>query len=334
MIDGTIARSRSSITAVCGPGGALPSSRNYLMFDKNTYVFLWENTGMTNADSDEIAAIDAVVNLRTREMVDRREHEYRLYSEHFGMEEEIVTIDELLTKMNESNVEKAFLIAAKRGSKYFGFSDLAVPYEAVHEACQEHPDRFYGLAGVDPWEGMEGVRKLEEAVEDMGFIGAHLYPHWFFMEPDHRKYYPFYTKCAELGVPIQMQVGHCLNYLKDSPTHRSVGRPILLDNIACDFPELKLIGIHMGYPWVREMISVAQKHENVYIGSDAYAPKYWDEEFVHFIDTYGSDSVIFGTDFPLLGMKRVREGISELDLRPESKRKLLRENAEEAYGLT
>lgn len=288
---------------------------------------------MTAEDADDVAAIDAVVNLRTADVVENQEHSFRLYSEHLGKEEPVLTVAELLDMMDENDIEKAFLIAAKRGSKYFGFSDLAVPYELVHEVVQEYPDRFYGLAGIDPWEGMEGVRALEAAVEEMGFIGAHLYPHWFYMKPDHRKYYPFYAKCAELDVPIQMQVGHCLDYLEDHPTHRSVGRPILLDTIACDFPELKLIGIHTGYPWVEEMISVAQKHENVYIGSDAYAPSHWKDEFVDFIDSWGSDKVLFGTDFPVIGMERARREIDDLDIRPESKRKLLRENAQRVYDL-
>ncbi len=288
---------------------------------------------MASPETEEFQAIDAVVNIRTPEVVNRREHEFRLYDEHFGQEEQILSLDDLVSQMDKNNIEKAFLIAVKRGSKYFGFSDLAVPYEVVYEATQEYPDRFYGLAGIDPWEGMEGVKALEEAVEEMGFIGAHLYPHWFRMEPDHRKYYPFYAKCVELDIPIQMQIGHCLDYLKDHPTHPSVGRPITLDTVACDFPELKLIGIHIGYPWVEEMLSVATKHENVYIGSDAYAPKHWKPEFIEFIDSWGSDKVIFGTDFPVISMDRARNEIEELDIRPDSKRKLLRKNAERVYNL-
>lgn len=288
---------------------------------------------MPSNSRESIQAIDAVVNLRTPEMVEKREHEFRHFSEQFNIEERVVTLDELVELMDESNIEKAFLIAVKRGSKYFGFSDLAVPYDVVYEAVQEYPDRFYGLAGIDPWEGMEGVRHLEDALEKTGFIGAHLYPHWFFMKPEHRKYYPFYAKCVELDIPIQIQVGHCLDYLEGRLTHQSVGRPISLDTIACDFPELKLIGIHTGYPWVEEMISVAYKHSNVYIGSDAHSPKYWKPEFVEFINGRGSDKVIFGTDFPVLDMERTIAEIDDLGFKPEVKRKLLRENAEKAYDL-
>jgi predicted TIM-barrel fold metal-dependent hydrolase len=188
------------------------------------------------------------------------------------------------------------------------------------------------LAGIDPNQGMEGVRKLEYAVRELGFIGAHLYPHWFEMAPDHRKYYPFYAKCVELDVPIQMQVGHCLLYSKERPLP-SVGRPITLDTIACDFPELKLIGIHTGWPWVEEMISVSWKHPNVYIGTDAYAPKYWKPELIHFIDSWGQSKVLFGTDFPVIEFRRATSEIKELNLKPASRENLLWKNAARVYDL-
>ncbi len=180
--------------------------------------------------------------------------------------------------------------------------------------------------------GMKGVRELEYGVRNLGFVGAHLYPHWFGLAPDHAKYYPFYAKCVELGIPIEMQVGHCLLYTADYPL-RSVGRPITLDTVACDFPELKLIGIHMGYPWTEEMISVSYKHPNVYIGADAYAPRHWQECFVNYVNTWGQDKVLFGSDFPLLDFERIRREVEELGLRPEAKRKFLRDNARKVFKL-
>jgi len=169
-------------------------------------------------------------------------------------------------------------------------------------------------------------------VKNMGFVGAHVYPHWFDLPPDHAKYYPFYAKCCELGVPIQMQVGQSMVYAKEAPM-RSVGRPILIDGIACDFPELKLIGIHVGIPWTDEMIAMAWKHENVFIGSDAHSPKYWPQGFVNYINSYGQDKVLFGTDFPVLGFKRTMDEVLALNLRAAPLQKFLRDNAMRVYGL-
>lgn len=81
------------------------------------------------------------------------------------------------------------------------------------------------------------------------------------------------------------------------------------------------------------MISVAWKHPNVYISSDAYAPKYWQPEFVHFINSWGPDKVLFGTDFSVIDIERARREVEELGLKPESKRKFLRDNAIRVYKL-
>ena len=242
-----------------------------------------------------------------------------------------VTLEEQLAMMDSAGIEKALLFAPKVGRLGLPGS-FHLPYEIVARAVEKYPTRFAGMAGVDPYEGMKGVRALESAIKNDGFIGAHVYPHWFDLPPDHAKYYPFYAKCCELGVPIQMQVGQSMVYAKDAPM-RSVGRPILLDGIACDFPELKLIGIHVGIPWTDEMIAMAWKHENVFIGSDAHSPKYWPPAFVNYINSYGQDKVMFGTDFPVLGFKRTMDEVLALNLRPDPLRKFLRDNAVRVYNL-
>jgi predicted TIM-barrel fold metal-dependent hydrolase len=112
-----------------------------------------------------------------------------------------------------------------------------------------------------------------------------------------------------------------------------VGRPITLDSVACDFPELKLIGIHVGIPWTDEMIAMAWKHKNVYIISDAHAPRYWPSSFVKYINSYGRHKVMFGTDFPVLGFHRMRREVEDLGLKEESLQLFLRFNAIKIYGL-
>jgi predicted TIM-barrel fold metal-dependent hydrolase len=278
-------------------------------------------------------AIDAVVNIHTKEALAGRPDREQFLTK-LKVDPRIrsgFTLDEMLAEMDKAGIEQAFLIAAKVGSLGHP-ACYHVPYGVVADAVRRHPDRFYGLAGLDPNEGMAGVRELERAVRELGFIGAHSYPHWFELAPDHARYYPFYAKCVELGIPIQLQVGQSHIYDPRYP-RRSVGRPIALDVVACDFPELKLIGIHIGIPWVDEMIAMAWKHANVYIGTDAHSPKYWPQSFVQFINTYGQDKVIFGTDFPILRFERTVDEIEELKLRPQVMRKLFSENVRRVYGL-
>lgn len=288
---------------------------------------------MTSDASDK--AIDAVVNIWTPEALALRPGGGRsFFVDKMGMDEGLsggLSLEALIARMDAAGIERAFLIAAKVGRPGLP-GCYHVPYALVADAVQRYPDRFSGLAGIDPSEGMRGVRALERAVRDDGFIGAHLYPHWFELAPDHARYYPFYAKCCELDVPIQLQVGQSMVYNKANPC-RSVARPLTLDAVACDFPELKLIGIHIGIPWADEMIAMAWKHDNVFIGSDAHSPKYWPASFVHYLNTYGQDKVIFGTDFPVLDFARTRREIDALGLRPDARRKFLRDNARRVYRL-
>jgi predicted TIM-barrel fold metal-dependent hydrolase len=281
-------------------------------------------------------AIDIVVGLYTPEVVAMRPAWGReFFGEKIGVGEGTlggVPLDEYVARMDRAGIERSFLVAVRAGPAWDPIS-FQLPYEIVAEAVQRFPDRFVGLAGIDPSAGMRGVREMERAITELGFVGAHLYPHWFGVEPDDRRLYPFYAKCIELDVPIQMQVGHCLRYSAERPL-RSTGRPISLDTVACDLPELKVIGIHIGWPWTDEMIAVAYKHPNVYIGSDAYAPKHWPAQFVHYLNTYGQDKVLFGTDFPVIDPERAMREIDDLGLRPLPRRKLLRDNAARLYGLT
>lgn len=280
-------------------------------------------------------AIDIVVNPLTPRIIAARPAWTReFHTAKIGRavaDVQSVTLEQMLAQMDEAGIARAFLVSCKLGQ--LGTPGAwHMPDEWIAEAVAQYPDRFHGLAGIDPTEGMEGVRRLERAVRDYGFIGAHTYPHWFELPPNHARYYPFYAKCCELGVPIQMQVGQSLIYYRARPL-RSTGRPICLDDIACDFPELKLIGIHIGIPWHDEMIAVAWKHENVFIGTDAHSPKYWPASFVQYANSYGRHKVMFGTDFPVLAFRRTVDEIAALGLRPETLRLMMRDNALRVYRL-
>lgn len=283
----------------------------------------------------DIRAIDAVVGLQTPEVA---AHRPAWASNFFGGKMGAVgdavdgaPIERYLSVMDEAHVEHSILFAPLAGPAGDSESFRLDP-QVVANVVAAHPTRFSGSVGVDPTMGMAGVRALEAAVTDLGFVGAHAYPHWFGLPPDDRRWYPLYSKCCELDVPIQIQVGNCHRY---SPRRRfeSVGRPITLDLVAGDFPELRIVGIHIGWPWTDEMIAMAYKHEHVYIGSDAYAPKHWDASFVRFIDSWGSTKVLFGTDYPVIDPRRARAEIADLGIRPASLGQFLRTNAQRVYQL-
>ena len=279
--------------------------------------------------------IDIVVNLYTPQEVELGQTGLdEDFKKQVRMPEEMrsgVTIPDYIKKMDQAGIERSLLIAVRAGDIRVPES-FEVPYESVYKVCNKYPDRFSGLAGIDPFRGMQGLRDLEHAVNEMGFVGAHLYPHWCELPPNHRKYYPYYAKCCELGIPIMMQVGHNLVYSRKRRLP-SVGRPIYLDEVAIDFPDLKLIGIHIGIPWTEEMISMCWKHENVFTAGDAYAPKYWPESYIHYANSYGQKKVLFGTDWPVIDPVRAVEEFNELNFRESASQRILRENALEVFNL-
>ncbi|HEY0188328.1 MAG TPA: amidohydrolase family protein [Cellulomonas sp.] len=282
-----------------------------------------------------MGAVDICVGLQTPETVALRPAWAKeFFAGTFHAQDEAVGGMELadyVAVMDEAGVDVSILFSPKAGPRGETTSYRPDP-RIVADAVERFPQRFRGIIGIDPTRPMEAIAEIEDAVGSMGFIGVHLYPHWFDLPPDDALWYPIYAKCCELGVPVQLQVGHCLRYTAEKPL-RSVGRPITLDTVACHFPELTLIGIHTGWPWTEEMIAVAYKHPNVHIGLDAYAPRYLDPKLVHFMNTFGSDKVMFGTDYPTIDPRRAMTELRGLGLRESSLEKVCSGNARRVYDL-
>jgi hypothetical protein len=176
---------------------------------------------------------------------------------------------------------------------------------------------------------MEAVREVRRCVNELGFVGIRVVPWFWELPPDDRRYYPVYAECVEQDVPFCLQVGHT-GPLKPSET----GRPIpYLDNVAREFPELTIVGGHIGHPWTEEMMALATKYENVYIDTSAYKPKRYPEEFVEFVNGHGSDEVLFGTNYPMIQPDDCLGGVDDLGLEEEVERKFLYENAQKVFGI-
>jgi len=129
-------------------------------------------------------------------------------------------------------------------------------------------------------------------------------------------------------VPVCLQVGHTGPLLPSE-----CGRPIYLDEVALAFPELTIIGCHLGQPWHEEMMTLAWKHPNVYVETSARAPKHWPASFVEFACGWGRDKVIWATDYPLLGFDRTLTELEALGLPEDVFRKVARDNAVRAFRL-
>jgi hypothetical protein len=201
--------------------------------------------------------------------------------------------------------------------------------EWAADVVARHPGRFFGIVCPDPTPIMPCLRTIERAVRDHGFKAVKIEPFLWGKPPTDPMYYPIYAKCVELDVTFTTQIGHT------GPLFPSeVGRPIYLDRVALDFPQLRIVGGHIGWPWTDEAIALAWKHDNVWIDTSAHVPKHFPPAFTHFLATFGQDKCLFASDWPLLPIARPLAQVDEhLKLPAEARRKFLRENALRAFRL-
>lgn len=199
--------------------------------------------------------------------------------------------------------------------------------ERIHALSRRYPGRVVGLADYDPLQVRAGLEKVERDVVERGFKGVYLHVYGYDIGLDHRKMYPLYALCERLGVTVTMQIGHVLEAM---PSEH--GRPMQLDRIACDFPDLTLVGTHTGYPWVEEALAVTSKWPNVHLSISAWLPRYLDPALVRFMKSRaGSEKILFGTNG--LSWERYLEDFERLEIPPDRAEKILSGNARRVFGL-
>jgi len=191
------------------------------------------------------------------------------------------------------------------------------------------PDRFAGVASVDLSRPMSAVRELRRCVRGLGFIGLRIVPWLWNLPPDDRRYYPLYAECIELDIPFCLQVGHTGPLMPSEP-----GRPIpYLERVALEFPELRIVAGHIGYPWTQEMISLLSKCENLYVDTSAYVPKRFPADFVDYLRSRGRGRVMFGSNYPMLTHARCLDGLDGLGLAAEDRDAFLQGTAHKVFRL-
>ena len=146
--------------------------------------------------------------------------------------------------------------------------------------------------------------------------------------PTDRLFYPVYTSCCDLGVPFCTQIGHTGPLMPSE-----VGRPIYLDRVALDFPDLVIVAGHIGYPWTDEAIAVTTKHANVYIDTSAYTVQRYPSQLVDYLKAHGRGKVLLGTNYPMITPAKALAGLEELGLAPEVEAAFLGRNARRVFGI-
>lgn len=235
---------------------------------------------------------------------------------------EPIPVSFTIAAMDAAGVDKSLISAWQAPGR-----DM-ISNDEVAEFVAQYPDRLVGVGSVDISKPMEAVREIRRCVEDLGFKAIRVLPWLSDAPPTDRRFYPIYVACCEMEVPLCTQIGHT------GPLMRSeVGRPIYLDDVALDFPELVIVGGHIGYPWTQEAIAVATKHENIYIDTSAYTVKRYPQELAQYMRGHGANKVLFGTNYTMILPQKALQGLDDLGLNEAGKASFLGGTAKRIFKL-
>jgi predicted TIM-barrel fold metal-dependent hydrolase len=255
---------------------------------------------------------------------DERQSEYmhRVKNEYFKRDDSIFApwdLSKVLDEMDANGVERAVVTA-----------DVGKPGGSPYRFADARPDRFsLTLGGLDLLKPMPTLRTLQSLAADYPVTSATVGPAFWgdgMYAPDNAVYYPLYTKCAELELPLCVNTG-----LPGPPIPGEAQNPIHLDRVCVRFPELKLCMIHGADPWWDTAIRLLGKYPNLRLMTSAWAPKYLPPNLLHFLRTRGKNTVIFASDAPVLSITRTVGEATKLDLPPDVMDNYLYGNAQEFF---
>jgi len=208
--------------------------------------------------------------------------------------------------------------------------------EEIAESAAQHPDVLVPFGSIDPARGRAGIRAARRLVEQHGIRGFKFHPSIQAFEPDDRRHYPLWAELESLGVPALFHTGQT-GIGSGLPGGRGIklrySDPMLLDDVAADFPGLTIIMAHPSVPWQDAAIAVAQHKANVYIDLSGWSPKYFPPQLVRAANTFLREKVLFGSDYPLIRPERWVRDFEQLEIRDEVKPLIMKENAIRALGL-
>lgn len=246
------------------------------------------------------------------------------------LEKSVINSETLLHDMEQAGIDFAVVHAE------FEFGENADELnQAVASLVTKYPDKFDGFGTVDLQKPkpLDLVRQAED-IHALGLKGINLQPVFFNINPLDRRLYPLYATAHKLGLIISFHTG--IHYSLNHPIKEN--SPLFIDQLAIDFPGLKIIACHGGWPWTQEIVAITRRHSNVYIEFGGVAPKYiaqtgtgW-EPIYSTMNTMLSNQILLGTDWPVLPMKRAKMEWEQMGLKEETLKKLFSENAKKLLG--
>ena len=274
----------------------------------------------------ELLAIDVHVHPTSPEAIGVLGGDLEAMGRYFGREIPQISMDELAQQYRARKMMAVLL--AMDTSTSTGWPP--VPNDHIAAAVRAHADVFIGFAGVDPWKGRLAVDEARRAREVLGLRGLKLHPGLQKFAPNDDRFYPLWAAAAELGLVCLFHTGmmgtgaglpggggYKLKYVN----------PLLLDDVAADFPSLEIIMAHPGWPWQPEQLAMARHKANLYIDLSGWSPKYFPGELVQNMNGLLQDKCLFGSDWPFLSPERWLADFAALPIGEAVRRKILRDNA-------
>lgn len=281
-----------------------------------------------------IKAIDIHVHGHDEEAIKAMGARNAQMGSYFGREMKSVSLDELADRYREMEMMAVLVNTTDAASS--GIEP--VPNDHIADAVKRNPDVFIGFGAVDPWQGKLAVDEAIRCAQDLGLRGlGELNPGRQEFYPNDPRFYPLWEAASDNELVVLFHGGMMGS---GAGTPGGMGfklkytRPIpYLDDVAADFPQLKIIAAHPSWPWQEESLAVARHKSNVYIDMSGWAPRYFPEQLVHYADTILQDRMLFGSDWPVLDPDRWLREFAELPIRETSRQKILLDNACALFGI-
>lgn len=211
-----------------------------------------------------------------------------------------------------------------------------IPNEHVIEGARRHPDVLVPFASIDPRRGPDGVAEARDLLAEGSVKGFKFHPNIQQFEPNDRDAYPLYEVISDAGVVALFHTGHSgigSGLPGGGGIRLKFGNPMLVDDVAVDFPELQIILAHPSFPWQDEALSMALHKPQVHLDLSGWTPKRFPQQLVAYVGKALQDQALFGSDFPLIHPERWLQDFETLDLPQEVVSKITRDNTVRLLGL-
>ena len=211
-----------------------------------------------------------------------------------------------------------------------------IPNEEIAAVARENSDVLIPFASIDPHKGERGVEEARRLIAEHGVRGFKFHPNSQGFSPNDRLAYPLYEVIAEAGLPALFHTGQSgvgAGLPGGGGIRLKYSNPMHVDDVAVDFPDLKIVLAHPSFPWQDEALAVAMHKPQVYIDLSGWSPKYFPPQLVRYANTLLRRQVLFGTDYPFITPDRWLEDFAMLEIKPEVRPLILKQNALRLLGL-